>query len=115
MNWLDTAQLSRNRLSESTTPTNTSHWMAFFTGQGVQRGHLIGGCFEVLDWLRGTDLGPSMKQWQGAILFLETSEDAPSPEVVTFGLRTYAALGILAQLSGILFGRPVDRCHNTAL
>ncbi|MCB0064354.1 MAG: hypothetical protein KDE19_19655 [Caldilineaceae bacterium] len=69
----------------------------------------------MLDWLRGTDLGPPMKQWQGAILFLETSEDAPSPEAVTFGLRTYAALGILAQLSGILLGRPVDRCHNTAL
>jgi muramoyltetrapeptide carboxypeptidase LdcA involved in peptidoglycan recycling len=26
----------------------------FLQGQGIRRGHLIGGCFEVLDWLRGT-------------------------------------------------------------
>ena len=73
---------------------------------GVRRGHLIGGCFEVLDWLRGTDFWPAADAWQDAFLFLETSEDAPSPEVVKYGLRTYAALGILPRLSGILFGRP---------
>ncbi|MBN2147949.1 MAG: LD-carboxypeptidase [Anaerolineales bacterium] len=78
----------------------------FLQGQGVHRGHLIGGCFEVLDWLRGTDFWPHPDAWQDAILFIETSEDAPSPEVVKYGLRTYAALGILHRLSGILFGRP---------
>ena len=44
--------------------------------------------------------------WRGAILFLETSEDAPPPAAVQYGLRTYAAMGILEGLSGILFGRP---------
>ncbi len=75
-------------------------------GQDIQRGHLIGGCFEVLDWLRGTDFWPEVDVWQDAILFLETSEDAPSPEIVKYGLRTYAASGILERLSGILFARP---------
>lgn len=78
----------------------------FLQGKGVRRGHLIGGCFEVLDWLRGTDFWPEADAWQDAILFIETSEEAPSPEVVKYGLRTYAALGILQKLSGILFGRP---------
>lgn len=78
----------------------------FLQGEGVHRGHLLGGCFEVLDWLRGTDFWPEPAAWEGAILFLETSEDAPSPELVKFGLRTYAALGVLEKLSGILFGRP---------
>ena len=44
--------------------------------------------------------------WQDAILFLETSEDVPPPSAVRYGLRTYAAMGILKRLSGILFARP---------
>jgi muramoyltetrapeptide carboxypeptidase LdcA involved in peptidoglycan recycling len=37
---------------------------------------------------------------------LETSEEAPPPEAVTRWLRSYAALGILKGLAGLLFGRP---------
>jgi muramoyltetrapeptide carboxypeptidase LdcA involved in peptidoglycan recycling len=56
--------------------------------------------------LRGTDFWPEMDEWENAILFLETSEDAPPPEVVKYGLRSLGALGVLQKLSGILFGRP---------
>jgi len=85
--------------------TPSAGWR-FLQGCGVHRGHLIGGCFEVLNWLRGTAVWPGPKVWQDAILFLETSEEAPSPTVVLRGLRTYAAMGILRGLSGLLFGRP---------
>jgi muramoyltetrapeptide carboxypeptidase LdcA involved in peptidoglycan recycling len=76
----------------------------FLQGKGIHRGHLIGGCLEVFDWLRGTEFFP--ENWQDAILFIETSEEAPPPEMVTRTLRVYAAMGILSKLSGILFGRP---------
>jgi muramoyltetrapeptide carboxypeptidase LdcA involved in peptidoglycan recycling len=66
----------------------------------------LGGCFEVLDWLRGTRFWPEPDAWQGAILFLETSEEAPPPSAVLYSLRCYAALGILSKLSGMLFARP---------
>jgi muramoyltetrapeptide carboxypeptidase LdcA involved in peptidoglycan recycling len=92
-------QTRRRKLAPST------GWK-FLQGQGCHRGHLIGGCIEVLDWLRGTAFWPEPEMWQGAILFLETSEEAPPPSAVLRWLRTYAALGILKQLSGILFGRP---------
>jgi muramoyltetrapeptide carboxypeptidase LdcA involved in peptidoglycan recycling len=85
---------------------NPSDGWRFLQGQGVSRGHLIGGCIEVLDWLRGTDYWPPPDAWQGAILFLETSEDAPSPQAVLWMLRCYAALGVLPRLAGLLFGRP---------
>jgi muramoyltetrapeptide carboxypeptidase LdcA involved in peptidoglycan recycling len=75
-------------------------------GEGVRRGHLLGGCIEVLDWLRGTTLWPTLGEWQDAILFLETSEDAPPPAYVRYCLRVMAALGVVKRLSGILFGRP---------
>ena len=78
----------------------------FLQGNGTHRGHLIGGCFESLDWLRGTSFWPAPEMWSNVILFLETSEDAPPPTTVLSGLRTYAAMGILKELSGFLFGRP---------
>jgi len=83
---------------------NPSTGWKFLQGSGIRRGHLIGGCLEVLDWARGTDIFPA--DWQDAILFLETSEDAPPPEVVKQTLRVFAAMGILQELAGILFGRP---------
>jgi muramoyltetrapeptide carboxypeptidase LdcA involved in peptidoglycan recycling len=67
---------------------------------------LIGGCLEVLDWLRGTPVWPDLSAFNHTILFLETSEDAPPPQAVAHTLRTYASMGILHNLSGILFGRP---------
>ena len=78
----------------------------YLQGTGLHQGHLLGGCIEVFDWLRGTDLWPVPETWQDAILFLETSEEAPPPTNVKYMLRAFAALGILKYLSGILFGRP---------
>lgn len=95
---------SENQLKKRTLTPPTG-WK-FLQGKGVSQGHLIGGCLEVLDFLRGTDFWPEPKSWKGAILFLETSEEAPPPTVLKYSLRTYAAMGILKQLSGILFGRP---------
>lgn len=100
LDWADPSNQTRRRQL-----TPSTGWR-FLQGSGVRRGHLLGGCFEVLDWLRGTDFWPASDVWQDAILFLETSEEAPSPETVKRGLRSYAAMGILPKLAGILFGRP---------
>ncbi len=78
----------------------------FLQGEGVVQGRLIGGCIEVIPWLKETALWPEKEVWEGAILFLETSEDAPPPIQVEYELRSYAAMGILPKLAGILFGRP---------
>ena len=83
---------------------NPSTGWKFLQGTGIHRGHLIGGCIEVFDWTRGTELFP--ENWRDAILFLETSEDAPPPSFVKYVLRVLSTIGILPQLSGILFGRP---------
>ena len=85
---------------------NPSNGWHFLQGAGVHQGRLIGGCLEVLDWLRGTSVWPDVTVFDHAILFLETSEGAPPPPAVAQTLRTYASMGILGRLSGILFGRP---------
>lgn len=76
-------------------------------GWGVVKGPLIGGCIEVLDWLRGTPLWPEPTAWDGAILFLETSEENPTPRQFTRMLRPLAAMGVFHRVSGILLGRPM--------
>jgi muramoyltetrapeptide carboxypeptidase LdcA involved in peptidoglycan recycling len=98
LDWADPANQQVKRT------LNPSTGWRFLQGHGVHRGHLMGGCLEVLDWARGTAIFPA--NWQDAILFLETSEEAPPPETVKRILRVFASLRILSKLSGILFGRP---------
>lgn len=100
LDWAIPANQSRKRQLRPSTG-----WK-FLQGTGIRQGHLIGGCLEVLDFLRGTDFWPEPAAWQNAILFLETSEDAPPPALLKYILRSYASMGILHGLSGILFGRP---------
>jgi muramoyltetrapeptide carboxypeptidase LdcA involved in peptidoglycan recycling len=75
-------------------------------GTGCVRGPLLGGCVEVMEWLKGTPIWPSPAMWQGAVLFIETSEEAPPPRDVARWLRSYGAQGILPGLAAILVGRP---------
>lgn len=74
-------------------------------GAGSVTGHLLGGCAEVLEMAKGTAWWPDLPAWQGAILFFETSEEAPTPGFVRHCLRNYAATGILGGLAGMLIAR----------
>ena len=72
---------------------------------GISEGVLVGGCIESLQHLRGTRYWPNL---DGAILFLETSEEAPSPARVDGILMDYENMGVLEGLAGLLFGRPMS-------
>lgn len=71
---------------------------------GQAEGKLIGGCIESLQHLRGTPYWPD---WEGAILFFETSEDKPSPATVDGILMDYQNMGVFEKLRGMLVGRPM--------
>jgi muramoyltetrapeptide carboxypeptidase LdcA involved in peptidoglycan recycling len=60
---------------------------------------------DVLEMLKGTPWWPPLGLWEGAAFFWETSEDAPSPELVSFWLRNYGMLGILDRISAMLIAR----------
>jgi len=89
-----------------TRPRETPTEWRWLQGEGHVNGRLLGGCLDVMDFLRGTEFWPSREHWQGAVLFLETSEDAPPPANVSYFLRCLAAMGFLQKLNGLLFGRP---------
>ncbi|MEM0949938.1 MAG: S66 peptidase family protein [Pseudomonadota bacterium] len=75
-------------------------------GTGKVRGSLIGGCAEVLEMLKGTDLWPPLDYWNGAILFYEISEESPAPSTIARWIRNFGAQGILDVIAGIIVGRP---------
>lgn len=80
--------------------------MKYLQGAGSVEGKLIGGCMEVLEMIKRTNIWPEKNRWENAILFLETSEERPTPEKVKMWLRDYGRRGILNVLKGIIFGIP---------
>ncbi len=108
LSWHEPANQQQRR---AVRPSTGWRWIQ---GQGIARGRLIGGCLEGLDWLRGTSVWPELAVWKDAILFLETSEEAPPPVAVARMLRTLAACGMLGRLTGILVGRPYGQDTDPA-
>jgi muramoyltetrapeptide carboxypeptidase LdcA involved in peptidoglycan recycling len=87
-------------------PSELDSGWRWLQGSMPRSGRLIGGCIEVLDMLVGTPSWPSPEDFRDRILFLETSEDVPSPRQVGYWLRNYGAQGILSRISGLVVGRP---------
>lgn len=77
-------------------------------GKGIATGHLIGGCIEVMEMMKGTSLWPTIDEFKGALLFFDTSEDMPHPNLIKYWLRNYGAQGILQNISGILWSKPYE-------
>ncbi len=77
-------------------------------GSGPVEGRLFGGCADTLEMLKGTRFWPSPEFWEDRILFLETSEDKPTPSWVGYWLRNYGVQGVFDRVSAILVGRAVD-------
>ena len=71
----------------------------------IRQGHTLWWCIEVLEFMKGTSLWPTLDTWRDCILFLEPSEEQPTEDQVKYYLRNYAAQGVLSMCKGILFGR----------
>ncbi|MFO7807277.1 MAG: LD-carboxypeptidase [Candidatus Moraniibacteriota bacterium] len=77
-------------------------------GDSKIQGQLFGGCIDVFEFMKGTEFWPNNDFWNGKILFLETSEDKPTPDRVKLMLRNYGMQGIFDKISALLIGRPRD-------
>lgn len=78
-------------------------------GGGVAEGPLLGGCIDVFPEIIGTSLWPSLDEWRGKLLFLETSQEDMPCDYLTWYLRNLQAQGILGVIKGILVGKPARR------
>jgi muramoyltetrapeptide carboxypeptidase LdcA involved in peptidoglycan recycling len=107
LDWGDPTLQARKRMLQPADPPRT------LQGDNVATGHLLGGCAEVLEMAKGTTWWPPLAAWTGAILFYETSEDAPPPQFVKYWFRNLAAQGILAALNGVILARPDSKGDET--
>ena len=78
----------------------------FLQGTKTVRGHLIGGCMETMEQIKGTILWPNKKMFENAILFFETCNSSVLDSYFEYMLRNYCATGIAQICSGMIFGRP---------
>lgn len=79
-------------------------WRWLHTPRRAQ-GRLLGGCIEVLEFMKGSPQWPEPSFFDGRLLFLETSEEQPSVAQVRRWLFNYGIQGIFERISGLLVGR----------
>ncbi len=93
-------------------------------GEKHFKGEILGGCldsiFDMFDAEGHSDsvslcetysLFPSLEDWKGKILLLETSEEQPTPEKYRKMLETLKATGVFDVIIGILLGKPMDELY----
>ena len=102
---LDWADPNNSKIKRKRNPNNGPHVLQ---GKEAVQGHLLGGCFEVLLMCLNTPISPALNDWDGAILFIETSEGNPPEDIFLYWLRNLAAQGIIQKINGIIVGRPKD-------
>lgn len=87
-------------------------------------GEILGGCidtiFDIFDGTRYADmpdmcakygLFPSLEDWSGKVLLLESSEEKPSPEKYRKALTYLKEYGIFDVVAGVLIGKPMDNAY----
>lgn len=84
------------------------HGYETLQGFGVVSGKLLGGCIDVFPMAIGTEIWPTKDEWKDKILLLETSEEKPSPDLITYYLRNLGSQGIFDVIKGIIVGKPQD-------
>lgn len=90
-------------------------------GEGIINGRILGGCLESLydiltnsrydderDICEKYGLFPSLDEWKNKILFIETCEEKPEPEVFEKELIALKNTGIFDVINGIIIGKPQD-------
>lgn len=101
-----------------------THGFELLQGEAVFEGGLLGGCLESLyDMLTGKSypdepevceryrIFPAEEEWRGKILFLETCEEKPEPELLRKELTVLKEKGIFDVIAGILVGKPQDEVY----
>lgn len=94
--------------------------------QGIEvfEGRLLGGCLESLyDMISQNRYGdeaavcekygifPSKEEWQGKLLFIETCEEKPTPDVFEKEIEALKNRGVFEVVNGIIVGKPQDEAY----
>lgn len=105
--WDDPANLDKHR------PTESASGHTFRGAESAVSGPVYGGNLETLVSLVLADRGvPPVRDLEGAILAIETSELLPPAWYCEFVLRAFGERGILSAVDGFLIGRAKAQAHD---
>ena len=98
-----------------------THGFELLQGEEKFEGELLGGCLEsIYDILSSTKYAdereicekyhifPAKEEWTGKILFAETCEEKPKPELFRKELEALKEKGVFDVINGVIVGKPQD-------
>ena len=101
--------------------SHPNHGFELLQGSPVFSGKILGGCIDAMYCIFNNDrysdsvevckkygLFPSLEDWNGRILLLESSEEKPAPELYKKMLTALKEYGLFDVVSGVLVGKPMD-------
>lgn len=93
-------------------------------GNPIFNGEILGGCLESIYYMFDNsrfedtvslcnkyDLFPEVKEWRNKILFLETSEEKPHPDLFRKMICCLKEYGLFDVISGVLVGKPQNEVY----
>ncbi|MFT8424131.1 MAG: S66 peptidase family protein [Liquorilactobacillus sp.] len=93
-------------------------------GKGIVTGQLLGGCIDSLNDILTSSrypdesevcfkygIFPEIKQWKDKILFIETSEERPTPSEYEVMLNNLEQSGIFGVIKAIISGKPQNNVY----
>ena len=106
------------------TPSFPNQGFELLKGNAEFSGPILGGCLESMydcfensryeDTVRLVhqyQLFPTLEEWKGKILLLETSEEQPTPEHFQKMIQTLERYGLFDVVSGVLVGKPQNETY----
>lgn len=101
-----------------------THGYEILNGKGIVRGISLGGCIETIyealisnryeneyEVCSKYGIIPTLEEWQDKIMFIETSEEKPTPDHLKEMLDKFKDLGIFNQINGLIIGKPQDEAY----
>ena len=95
-------------------------------GSGKVKGELLGGCIEVMadfvglakkdndkiaEICKDFNVFPTLDDWSGKIMLLETSELKISPDEYRTIIQKFKSIGIFDKINGLVIGKPIDEIY----
>lgn len=115
---------SKAAIGTKRTAHREEHGYELLQGSEVFQGELLGGCleslYEILTAVRYEDekevcekygIFPCKEEWRGKILFIETCEEKPAPELFEKEIIALRDKGIFDVINGVLVGKPQDEAY----
>ncbi len=122
--YMDRKSYGEEELGKPREEKKEEHGYEILNGSGVKVGKLYGGCIDSIydafvgerygdedEVYRQYDIFPSENEWKEKILFLETSEEKPTPEKLETMLNEFKGRNILNLVQGVIVGKPIDEVY----